>query len=187
MSGNVDNARLWANADVYIDPSGTAAIPADVETEWGTGWNLVGLLDGEEGFTETRDQETTDLFAWGGILVRRTKTKYVRSLGFVALEDNETVFSLVNPGSPAPTVDGGSGLTTRKIQVPKPKKIKAGFELRENDRVKRRFTETSWAELSEVDERTESETALAVYTVTLVLYPDADGNLYSELIGTVTA
>lgn len=182
MAGDTSNARLWANADVYVNFDLSASMPTDVTTEWGTGWDLVGLLDPEEGFTETREQETTDHFAWGGLLVRKARSQHQRMLAFVALEDNDIVFQLVNPSSPTPTEDT-TGLKTRNIMVPRPQKINLGMELREGDSIKRRFTDTSTAELSAVDERTESETELAVYTITTVLYPDAEGNLYTELIG----
>lgn len=183
MAGDVSNVPIWPEADIYIDTSLSATMPTDVSSSWGTGWSPVGLLNGQEGTTETREQETTNHFAWGNILVRRIQSQHQRTWTFICLEDNDTVFSLVNPGSPSPTTDT-SGLTTRNIMVPKPTKINIGMEFRDGDQLKRRFTDNSTAELSTVAERTESETGVGSYNVTVVLYPDANGNLYTELIGT---
>ena len=73
MAGDPSNARLWADADVYVSFDTEAANPADVDTPFGGDWDLVGLLDGDDGFTESRDEDVEDLFAWGGILVRTAR------------------------------------------------------------------------------------------------------------------
>lgn len=187
-TGDVSNVPIWPEADVYIDLNMAGTMPADVSTEWGTEWSPVGLLNGEEGTTETREQETTNHFAWGGILIRRIRSQHQRTFAFVALEDNETVFQLVNPGSPAPETDTKSGLITREVMVPKPQKFNFGMEFRDpgSGKIKRRFTDSSSAELSTVGERTENETGVGSYTITVILYPNADGDLYTELEGTTS-
>lgn len=182
MAGDVDNVPIWPEADVYIGTL-AAVSPTDVSTAWGSEWSVLGLLNGEEGITETREQETTNHFAWGGILIRRIRSQHQRTFTIRALEENPVVFSLVNPGSPEPTTDT-AGLTTRLVKVPQPEKFKLGMEFRDGTEVKRRFTDTSTAELSTSEERTESQTGVGLRPVTVVLYPDADGNLYTELVGT---
>ncbi|BCJ41675.1 hypothetical protein GCM10010168_53270 [Actinoplanes ianthinogenes] len=180
MSGDPTKASQWEGADIYIhDTIGTAG-PTDLTTAWGTGWTVVGLLDGEEGATWERDEESSEKYAWGGILVKRTKSKHKRTLKFVALEDNDTVFKLINPGSTRTTT---AGVTSSKIKVPKGHEFALGMELREGDKVVRRTVKR--AEVDTVDEIKESESEVTVYAITVVLYPEADGTLYTEISGEV--
>lgn len=178
MAGDAKNTSLWQGADVFIAPEGTTG-PTDVTTAWASVWVPVGLLDGEEGFTEGREQDTSEHYAWGGILFRRTMSKHKRSFKFVALEDNDTVFELVNPGSTR-TVDATTGIRTGKIKAPVAgQRFAVGFELRDNGKVKRRFAKS--AEVSDVDEIKESETEPTVYGITSLLFPEADGTLYTTI------
>lgn len=180
MAGDPTNANMWANADVYVAPVG-ATMPDDVETPLAVAWKAVGLLDGDEGFQQARDDEVTEKFAWGGILVKRKKSKHVRTIRFVALEDNAVTFDLVNPGStnPAPV----SGLTTRTIVVPTSVEHAFVFELREGTKVTRRLVERG--EVTEVADITEAESEVTVYDCTTTIYPDAEGVLFTELSGDV--
>jgi hypothetical protein len=181
MSGNTNNAKIWAGADVFVaweDEAATA--PADVSTPWATGWNAAGLLDPEEGFTESREDESNEFFAWGGVLVKKTKSRHKRTIKFVALEDNDTTFRLVNPGSTR-TQDGTSGLTVSTVKVPKYEDFQIGFETTDGDEVRRRVVER--AGIEEIGEIKDSETELTVYEITVVLYPDGEGTLYTELSG----
>src|SRR6478609_8963943 len=109
MSGNTANARLWTDADVWVASSLATANPADGNTPFGAGWNLLGLLDGDDGIPETRDEDTDDKYAWGGILVRTSRAHFKLTKSFSALEDNAYTRSLLWPGS-----------TTTQIVVPKP-------------------------------------------------------------------
>lgn len=180
MAGDPTKASQWEGADAYIhDTTGTAG-PADLTTAWGTGWQLVGLLDGDEGFTWEREEESSEKYAWGGLLIKRVKSKHKRTLKIVALEDNATVFKLVNPGSTRATA---AGLTTSTIKVPKRAEFALGLELREGDKVVRRTIKR--AEVDTIDEIKESEAEVTVYAITVVLYPEADGTLYTEISGEV--
>lgn len=177
MSGDATNAALWTGADVYIGAIGST-VPDDVTTAWDAAFDAVGLLDGGNGFVESREEESSDFYAWGGLLVKRTKSKHKRTIKFVALEDNDVVFALTNPGSTR-TVD--EGLTTSVVKVPDAAEFCIGFEVTDGDTVKRRICER--AEVQEVGEVTESEEGLAVVEITVVLYPDTDGVLYTEIKG----
>ena len=180
MAGDPTKAALWEGADIYIhDTVGTAG-PTDLTSPWGTGWGVAGLLDGEEGMTWARDEDTAEFYAWGNILVKRTKSKHKRSVKFVCLEDNDVVFALINPGSTRTTA---AGVTTSKIKVPAGREFAFGAELRDDDKIVRRYVKR--AEVSEVDEIKESESELTVYTVTVIIYPEADGTLFTELSGIV--
>jgi len=175
MSGNAKNTSLWQGADVYIGPDGTAG-PDDLTTAWDTEWKPVGLLDGEEGFTEGREQETSEHYAWGGILYKRTSSQHKRTFKFVCLEDNAVTFGLINPGSER---SSASGVRTSKVKTPTSKRFSVGFELREDEKVKRRSAKS--AEVTEIAEIKESETEPTVYEVTVVIFPEADGTLYTTV------
>lgn len=173
MSGNAENTNLWLDADVYIAPKGTSG-PTDLISAWGEEWGLVGLLDGEEGFTEEREAETSEHYAWGGKLYKRSTSKHKRTIKFVALEDNATTFALINPGS---TRSATGGVRTSVIKTPVGgDQFAIGFETREGNKVKRRVGQI--AEVSEVGEIKESETDPTVYEITVVIFPEEDGTLY---------
>jgi len=174
MAGDATQTALWTGADVFIAPEDTAG-PADITTPWGVGWDTVGLLDGEDGITEGREGDSSEHYAWGGILYRRTNSKHKRTFKFVALEDNDTVFDLVNPGS---TRTVTTGVRTAKIKAPVAgTRFAVGFEVRDGAKVKRRFAKH--AEVTEVGEIKEAENEPTVYEITVVVYPEADGTLYT--------
>lgn len=177
MAGDATNAALWQNADVYIAAVGATA-PTDVTTSWPGAWDAVGLLDGEAGFAEARAEESNEIYAWGGLLVKKTKSKHKRTIKFTALEDNDTVFALVNPGSTRATA---SGLTTSDVKVPTLTEFAIGFETRDGDKIKRRIVKRATVE--EVGEVVESESGLTVYEITVTIYPETNGTLYTELAG----
>jgi hypothetical protein len=176
MAGNAANTNQWAGADVYIAPAGTAG-PTDLTTAWPAAWKPVGLLDGDEGFTEGRENETSERYAWGGVLVRRSKSKHKRTIRFVALEDNAVTFGLVNPGS---TRTVTSGVRKSIVKVPTSSvQFAIGFETRDGNRIKRRVVLT--AEVQEIAEIKENETEPSIFDVTTILFPAADGTLYTDL------
>lgn len=106
MSGDTANPRVWFNADVYVGPVGSTQ-PTDVTAPLNASLKALGLLS-EDGMTETRGDTTDDKYAWGGILVRTTRSKHKRQFKVAALENNSTVFGLVNPGSTTSPVFGTS-------------------------------------------------------------------------------
>lgn len=175
MAGNAKNTALWEGADVYISADGTDG-PTDLATAWPVAWSVVGLLDGEEGFTQGRDEESSEHYAWGGLLFKRTKSKHKRTIKFVALEDNDVVFALVNPGS---TRSVAAGVRTSAIKVPSIARFSIGFEMREGDKIKRRSV--LHAEVQEIGEIKESETDPTVYEITVVIFPEEDGTLFREV------
>ncbi|WP_035860375.1 hypothetical protein [Kitasatospora cheerisanensis] len=161
MSGDTSNARLWANADVWIAPLGTA-LPADANTAFGAGWSLVGLLDGDDGFPETRDEDTNDKFAWGGDIVRSSRTHFKFTKKFSVLEDNPTTRSLIWPGS-----------TPTAIVVPKPVPVLVAFETRDPEVgiVYRKIT-AGHAIVAVDGDVDQNETDLQKVTLAAVIYPD---------------
>lgn len=174
MAGDTDNPRLWEGADFYAAPVGTTA-PTDVDTALAVAWLAAGLLS-EDGASETRDQDSTDHYAWGGKLVRTTRSKHKRQLKVTCLEDNLIVFGLVNPGSTAATT---TGVTTRTVKVPKQDPRAFLLELRDGDITKRRVIPKG--EVVEVGEVAFSDSDLTAYELTITIYPAADDTLYLDI------
>jgi hypothetical protein len=166
MSGDPTKANLWTDADVYVSTNLSAALPVDADTQFGVDWNLVGLLDGDDGFPETRDEDTSDLFAWGGILVRTSRQHFKLTKSFTALEDNETTFGLIWPGS-----------TSDMIKVPKPARVLVAFETREGDKVRRLIT-ALYAEVTLDGDHGENETDLESATLACTIFPTSGGDLF---------
>lgn len=159
MSGDPSNASNWPDADVYIAPTGTAN-PADADTPFGAGWELVGLLDGDAGFTQSRSEEKNDLYAWGGIIVRTTRRNFKQTIAFTALEDNAVTRDLIWPGS-----DAGS------LVVPRPSRIKIAFEMIEGDTV-RRLISAYEAEVDVDGDIVDNEADLTRYQLIATIFPD---------------
>ena len=168
MSGDPSNARLWADADVLVSFDLDAAIPATVADEFGSAWDLVGLLDGDEGFTEARSEDETDHYAWGGVLVRTGRKNFKMTRSFTALEWNATTRRLAYPGS-----DPG------EISVPRYERCLVAFETRDGNTV-RRLISAFEAEIVPAGDMTENEADLTKYPFVATIYPDADGVLFLE-------
>jgi hypothetical protein len=168
MSGDPTNANLWTDADVYVSWNLNATLPADAETPFGVDWKLVGLLDGDEGFPESRDEDTDDKFAWGGVLVKTSRQHFKLTKSFTALEDNETTRKLVWPGS-----------TSTRIKVPRPERVLVAFETREGEKVRRLIT-SQYAECSLDGDHGENETDLESATIAATIYPTSDGWLFER-------
>lgn len=168
MGGTPENARLWANADVYIADSLATANPANVGASFGAGWNQVGLLDGDDGMPESRDEDTDDKFAWGGILVRTSRSHFKLTKSFSALEDNAIIRSILWPGSSD---------TVIRVPVPVPRKI--AFEVRDpgTGAIKRLITRNH-AIITLDGDLDVNETDLSKMTFAAVIYPDGDGVLF---------
>ncbi|GAA4911261.1 hypothetical protein [Streptomonospora salina] len=177
MAGNPENVDFWTGADVFFDFTRTAPLPADLVTAWDALWLPAGLLNGDDGMTETRDENSEDTFAWGSILVRTVYSQHKRTMSVVMLEDNATTFGLINPGDSTRTAE--NGVITSEIYVPRRKKIRMGLELRDGDKVKRRVVPT--VELGEVSEVETNETTPDQYSATITLLPDGNGKLYTDL------
>lgn len=160
MAGDPANSNLWPNADVYVAPLATA-LPAAVDDDFPVGWDLVGLLDGDAGFSHSRDESVTDLYAWGGVLVRRSRRNLKVQVKFTALEDNAVTRALVWPGS-----------TDSSIVTPAPERILIAFETREGDKITRLISAYQ-AEVEVDGEIKEGEADLTKYGLVATIYPDA--------------
>lgn len=170
--GDIANPRIWLNADVYVAPVGTAR-PTNVTATWASVsalWSPLGLLSQEDGMSETRDQDVTDHYAWGNVLVRTTKAKTKFSFQVTALEDNPTVFNLLYPGSQDLSV---SGVTTRTVVVPTTDPRTWGFETVDGTIIRRRIIPTG--EITEVSDISINDSSMAAKQFTINVYPSAVG------------
>jgi hypothetical protein len=159
MAGDPANAMIWPDADVYVGPT-TATDPANVDAEFGVDWDLVGLLNGDSGFNQSRSEDVNDHYAWGGILVRTSRRNFKLTMAFTALEDNDVTRDLVWPDSPAGT-----------LVVPRPKRIKIAFETREGGKVKRLISAYE-AEVSLNGDLNDNENSLTNMELLATIFPD---------------
>lgn len=170
MAGDPTKANLWTNADVWIASSLSTANPANVGAAFGAGWNLVGLLDGDDGMPESRDEDVSDQYAWGGILVKTSRRNFKLTKSFSALEDNTVTRALIWPGS-----------TDTQIVVPKPVPVKIAFETRDPGTGKtERLITRNYALVTLDGDRDVNETDLTKATLAAVIYPDANGVLFDR-------
>ncbi|MFC9191438.1 hypothetical protein ACFTXN_30775 [Streptomyces cyaneofuscatus] len=137
-------------------------------------WKPVGLLS-EDGASESRDEDTTDFYAWGGKLIRTKRSKHKRTITVTCLEDNLTVFGLVNPGSSVATA---AGVNTRTVKIPKSDKRSFVLELHDGDITRRRHIPQG--EVTAVGEVTLSEADLQAFELTITIYPSVDDVLYVD-------
>lgn len=167
MSGTPANASVWADADVYIAAIG-ATVPADTSTPFNGSWTLVGLLDGGDGFEESRDEDKKDHYAWGGILVATTRKNFKLTKKFSVLEDNTATRSLIWPGS-----------TASSIIVPKPANILIAFETRTGGKVKRLIS-ANYAQVDLVGSLKDGEEDLTKGQLEATIFPTAGGVLFTR-------
>jgi hypothetical protein len=160
MAGSPTNASLWPDADVYVGAL-DATNPTDADTAFDSDWDFVGLLDGDAGFGNSREEEKTDLFAWGGILVRTSRRNFKMSRTFTLLEDNDVTRELIWPGSSA-----------TELFVPRPQRIKIAFEVREGDRVQRLISTDVGADVEVDGDYSDTESDLTRYPMRATIYPD---------------
>lgn len=165
MAGDPLNANLWTEADVYVGDL-DAVNPATVNDPFGSDWDLVGLLNGDNGIVESRSEDTNDIYAWGGILVRTSRNHFKLTRTFTALEDNDVTFQLRWPGS-----------SSTQIIVPRPAKKKVAWEVREDDKIHRVIT-ANYAEISLNSDVTQNETDLEAYEFLSTVFPTGAGVLF---------
>lgn len=176
--GDIDNPRIWLNADVWVGPLDATA-PTNVTTAMSTvdsDWQALGLLSQDDGMTETRDQDSTDHYAWGNILVRNTRSKIKFSFQVTALEDNPVVFDLVYPGSTDVT---NLGVTTRTVKVPTVNRRSFCFELVDGTIINRRYIAVG--EVTEVADISINDNEMAGKQLTITVYPDASGVVWKDI------
>lgn len=169
MTGTPGNANIWAEADVYVSFDLDATLPATVEDPFGEGWSLVGLLNGEDGFTEGRDWDAEDHFAWGGLIVRTARRNFKLTRSFTARETNATTDRLRWPGS-----------SDSQVRIPRPERVLLAMETRDGDLTRRVIT-SRYAEIVPDGDITENEGDVADVSFVATVYATADGELFSRM------
>lgn len=161
MAGDVSNARIWTDADVWVSFDLDTVNPTDIDDDFGAGWDLVGLLDGDEGFTEARAEDESDFFAWGGIVIATSRKNFKLTRTFTAFEFNDTTRRLRWPGS-----DAG------QIVVPRPERVKMAWETRTAE-VTHRLIAANYVEVVPNGDVKESESAPSPQPFIATVFPDA--------------
>lgn len=165
MSGDVANVSLWATADVYVSFALDTAEPADIDADFPVGWDFVGLLDGDDGFTEGREEDENDHFAWGGIYEGTSLAHFKLFRTFACHEDNDETFRLVWPGS----TRGGD------IVKPVPENVLIAWETNVGDK-KERWISANYAQVRPDGDRTWNETDITKLPLRATLFPDTSGD-----------
>jgi hypothetical protein len=179
MAGDVNNAAVWADADVYIADSLATASPAG-GAAFGAGWDLVGLLNGDDGFAESYGFDSNDHYAWGGVLVATTRKNFKVTKSFTALEDNQTVMGLVYDASGV-TFTGSD--YSGDLAIPDlSRKFRIAFETASGGEIKRLISK-NYAQVDKVGDSKEGESNLASRQFTVCIYPDSNGVLWETYKG----
>ncbi|WP_181009014.1 hypothetical protein [Streptomyces sp. SM12] len=174
-TGNPNNPRIWEGADLFTAPVGTEPAIALAEPITDTpAWVPVGLLS-EDGASESRDEDRTDHYSWGGRLVRTTRSKHKRQITVTCLEDNLVVFGLTNPGS---SVSTANGVNTRTVRVPRSNPVSFLLELRDGAITRRRHIMRG--EVEEVGEVSLSDSSMSAFALTITIYPVEGDVLYRD-------
>jgi len=161
-------AFLLQDAHIWIGDLGVAANPTDVDDNFGPGWDEVGLLDSDAGLTQGFTEDTGDIYAIGGILVRTYRRNYKESFAFTALERNEVTNALLYPNS-----------TPGALFVPRPVRVKLGIDFREGVTARRLITANN-AEVVRTGDVAWNETSLAGIPFLATVYPTGAGQLWVE-------
>ena len=172
--GDTANPRIWTDSLVYAGAVGTTA-PTDTSTSLNAAYKDLGLVT-EDGLTITQEQEVKDHYASGGIPVRSTFSKEKRTFKFVALEDNQYVFPLVNPGS---TQSTSTGTTTRVVKTKTPNPM--SFVFQQTDGSYKRRLHIAKGEVTDVAEIKASDADMQMFEITVTVYASAAGVYYTEI------
>lgn len=116
---NTEAVRIWEGADLLVDFTGVAPAPTGLATldELDSAWEAVGIITQDGGISQSDTIESTEHFGYGNVFVRESFGKQVSTFTFAAMEDNDVVFRLSNPGSDSATV---GGVTERTIKPMRP-------------------------------------------------------------------
>jgi hypothetical protein len=182
MAGDPAKTAVWGGADVLVG-SLTATIPAAGDpfiinngTTVTTEWDYVGLLNGDDGFTESIEVDSTDHNAWGYGVIATTYQGQKTTKSFTALEDNETVLGLVYDVSGMSFNSDGTydGVLKTKDFT---QKVKVAFVTTSGGDEKRRISH-NYATIAADDAGSESETDLQSKGFTATIYPSTDKSLW---------
>lgn len=165
---NPDAVPIFAHATVYVGKTLTPTIPADIDTDFGSTWDNLGVLKGDDGIKNAREWDTTEHFGWGIGLFRKGYKNYKESRVITCLEANPTTRRIAHPGS-----------TATNIIVPRPGRFMLAYEfLNDFGRKERWFPAVASSCWIPNLDRNESDPA--GMEVTADIYARGDGLLYTR-------
>lgn len=167
MPQNPEQVDFFADADVFFTTNLSAPNPS-IGADFSAAWFQVGVLNGEDGFTTAREEESTKHYGWGTYIGERRRN-FSETRSFVALETNPYTRMLRYPGS-AP---GEIRQPDRSIQY------KVGFEKREGSKV-HRLISANRADITLDGDVQENETDPTGLTFIVSPIPDNTGKLWIE-------
>ncbi|MFE3196264.1 hypothetical protein ACFXHA_45215 [Nocardia sp. NPDC059240] len=173
MARDPGNVKIWKDAHVYVSSLATRpAMPATIDAAITTGWDEVGILNGDDGFAEDRSQSESKHFGWGLGLIKIGSKDFELARKFSPLEDNTITQSIVNPGS-----------TATKFAMPKPVNMWIAFETASDLGDKERLFSILRARLW-VPANARNESDITKWEVQCALFADGTGNVFDRQIGT---
>jgi hypothetical protein len=113
---------------------------------------------------------------WGGSTIRASVTPDAKTVVVTALEDNPTVFALINPGS---TAEVDTGVTTRTIKVPSYGLVALGLETIDGDYTRRLVFPR--AQLTAVGDESMNANEPSARELTFTIMADDDDTEYYEI------
>ncbi|MEV5394486.1 hypothetical protein [Nocardia farcinica] len=175
MALDPDNVKIWEYARVFVSFAvDRPALPASIDADYGTDWEEVGILSGDDGITEDRASSESKHFGWGIGLIKAGDKNFELTRKFWVLEDNATTQKIVNPGS-----------TATKILMPKHTYAWLGFETDSDLGDKERLTTTRRAKLKvPANNRTESDPTK--WEVNVLLFANGLGEVFDRQAGVPT-
>ncbi|QLF83990.1 major tail protein [Gordonia phage Upyo] len=178
MAGNPTNVKIWEDADVRIlkpaditaPDTFTTLLPADIDAPFDDAWLLAGLLDGSEGFGESREWDESEHTAWGYGLIKVSSRNFKMTRTFTALEANAVTDYLYSPGD-----------TATKVIVAKPAYVYLAFETTADDATKERLITTVPARVV-APESNRNEEDLASRAFTANIFPNSAKELFHRQV-----
>jgi hypothetical protein len=171
MTRNPDNVKIWQDARVFLASAAVRpAIPEDIDDPFATGWEEAGILDGEDGFGEEREQDESKYYGWGIGLIKVGGRNYGLSRTWSPLEDNVVIRGLVWPGS-----------TDTKLKLPKPVHRWIGFETDSDFGEKERLISTKRARIW-VPSNNRNESDITKWEVQTALFADGSGDVFDRQV-----
>ncbi|MGV9666934.1 hypothetical protein [Nocardia niigatensis] len=175
MSRNPGNVKIWQDARVFVSALATRpALPTDIDTAFATGWDEVGILNGDDGFAEDRSSSETKHSGWGLGIIKIGAKDFELTRKFSPLEDNLITQAIVNPGA-----------TATKILMPKPVYRWLAFETDSDLGDKERLISVLKARLW-VPANSRNESDITKWEVTCNVFSDGTGAIFDRQAGTPT-
>lgn len=172
MSTAIDLIRAYTDGAVYTHAVGaTITAPTDASTALDVDFVEVGAI-GEDGLTETTDQETTNIFIWqGNRLARTLKGQATKTWQFAAAQTSLFNLGLQYAGSTVTSTSEGASVAEKPPTTDVRAWVLHGLD---GDREQRIYIPRG--EITARGEVVWSANGITVYEWTLSAYTDDSGN-----------